>query len=317
MRRRRVRQQAQTICSSHNRLPIIHSQPSRQLESSNPRGNGLSLFQPYTDEQIAAAAKRARRSIIEMTHAAASGHPGGSLSAVEILAGLYLTGVLRHDPADAQWPDRDRFILSKAHAVPVLYAFLAECGYIPFEELVTFRRLNSRLQGHSKAGSVPGVEMSGGSLGQGLSYSIGQALAARLDKRDYRVYCLLGDGELDEGQVWEAAMAAAHYGLDNLTAIVDRNGVQNDGFVVDIMRQEPLDAKWRAFGWDVQQIDGHDQSAVLKALANARQVKGCPSVIIAKTIKGKGVSFMENTAAWHGRGPNGEERARALAEIGV
>ena len=290
--------------------------PATQLDSSTPRGTGLSLFQPYTDDQIAAATKRARRSIIEMTHAAASGHPGGSLSAVEILAGLYLTGVLRHDPENPQWPDRDRFILSKAHAVPVLYAYLAECGYMPFEEITTFRAINSRLQGHSKAGSVPGVEMSGGSLGQGLSYSIGQCLAARLDQRDYRVYCLLGDGELDEGQVWEAAMAASHYGLDNLIAIVDRNGVQNDGHIIDIMRQEPLADKWRAFGWQVQEIDGHDQNAVTKALRSAQEATGCPSVIIAKTVKGKGVSFMENTAVWHGRGPNAEERAKALAEIG-
>jgi transketolase len=251
-----------------------------------------------------------------MTHAAASGHPGGSLSAVEILGALYLGGILRHDPSNPGWPDRDRFILSKAHAVPVLYAYLAECGYLPFEELLTFRKINSRLQGHSKASSVPGVEMSGGSLGQGLSYSIGQALAARLDARDYRVYCLLGDGELDEGQVWEAAMAAAHYGLDNLTAIVDRNGVQNDGFVVDIMRQEPLTEKWRSFGWHVQEIDGHEPQAVRSALLKAKSITGCPSVIVAKTVKGKGVSFMENNAAWHGKGPNAEERAQALAEIG-
>jgi len=250
-----------------------------------------------------------------MTHAAASGHPGGSLSAVEIVAALYLR-LLRHDPADPRWPDRDRFILSKAHAVPVLYAFLAECGYLPFEELLTFRRLGSRLQGHSKAWSVPGVEMSGGSLGQGLSYSIGQCLAARLDGRDYRVYCLLGDGELDEGQVWEAAMAAAHYGLATLTAVVDRNGIQNDGFVKDIMGTEPLADKWRAFGWQVQEVDGHDQRQVIEALERTKQATGCPSVIIAHTVKGKGVSFMENNPAWHGKGPNAEERARALADIG-
>ncbi len=280
------------------------------------KGRHLSLFQPYSDEQMSAAAKRARRNIIEMIAAGASGHPGGSLSSVEIVGALYLR-VLRHDPADALWPDRDRFILSKAHCVPVLYAYLAECGYLPVEELMTFRKLNSRLQGHSKMQSVPGVEMSGGSLGQGLSFSIGQCLAARLDGRDYRVYCLLGDGELDEGQVWEAAMAAAHYGLDNLTAIVDRNGVQNDGHIVDIMRQEPLAAKWEAFGWGVQEIDGHDIGAVAGALEAAKARKGGPSVIIAHTIKGKGVSFMENTAVWHGKAPNAEEKERALAEIGV
>ena len=250
-----------------------------------------------------------------MTFAAASGHPGGSLSAVEILAALYLR-VMRHNPEDPAWADRDRFILSKAHAVPVLYAFLAEAGYLEFEELITFRRLNSRLQGHSKAGSVPGVEMSGGSLGMGLSYSVGQCLAARLDNRDYRVYCLLGDGEQDEGQVWEAAMAAAHYKLGNLTAIVDKNGVQNDGFVKEIMQQEPLADKWRAFGWQVQEIDGHDAEAVIAALERAKAVTDGPSMIIATTVKGKGVSFMENDADWHGKAPNADEREKALAEIG-
>ncbi|HLF71832.1 MAG TPA: transketolase [Dehalococcoidia bacterium] len=254
--------------------------------------------------------------MIDMTFYAQSGHPGGSLSSVEILAALYLR-LMRHDPERADWPDRDRFILSKAHAVPVLYAFLAECGYFPFEEMPTFRHIDSRLQGHSKAGSVPGVEMSGGSLGQGLSYSVGQCLAARLDSRDYRVYCLIGDGEQDEGQVWEAAMSAAHYRLGNLTAIVDRNGVQNDGFVKDIMRQDPLADKWRAFGWQVQEINGHDQRAVIDAIEQTRSGSDGPSVIIAETVKGKGVSFMENTAAWHGKGPNAEERERALAEIGA
>ena len=224
---------------------------------------------------------------------------------------------MRHDPEQPLWPDRDRFILSKAHAVPVLYAFLAECGYLPVEELATFRHLNSRLQGHSKMQSVPGVEMSGGSLGQGLSFSIGQAIAGRLDGRDYHVYCLLGDGEQDEGQVWEAAMAATHHKLSNLTAIVDRNGVQNDGFVAEIMSQEPLADKWRAFGWKVQEVDGHRVSEVIEALERARGHLDGPSVIIAKTVKGKGVSFMENTAAWHGRAPNPDERERALAEIGA
>lgn len=251
-----------------------------------------------------------------MIYAAQSGHPGGSLSSVEIVAALYLR-LLRHDPANAAWPERDRFILSKAHCVPVLYAFLAECGYLPFEELQSFRALDSRLQGHSKASSVPGVEMSGGALGMGLSFSIGQCIAGRLDGRDYRVYCLMGDGELDEGQVWEAAMAAAHHELGNLTAIIDRNGVQNDGYVIDIMRQEPLADKWRAFGWDVQEIDGHDQAAVLQALDKARTITDRPSLVIAKTIKGKGVSFMQNTAAWHGKAPNADERERALAEIGT
>ena len=251
-----------------------------------------------------------------MVYAGQSGHPGGSLSSVEILAALYLR-VMRHDPANPGWPDRDRFILSKAHCVPVLYAFLAECGYLGFEELTTFRKIDSRLQGHSKFATVPGVEMSGGSLGQGLSYAIGQCLAGRLDGRHYRVYCLLGDGELDEGQVWEAAMAAAHYQLGTLTAIVDRNGVQNDGHVVDIMRQEPLADKWRAFGWQVEEVDGHDQGQVNDALERSRVEDGGPRVVIAHTVKGKGVSFMENTWVWHGKAPNAEERERALAEIGA
>lgn len=249
-----------------------------------------------------------------MIHAGQSGHPGGSLSAVEIVSALYLR-VMNHDPEEAHWPDRDRFILSKAHCVPVLYAALAECGYLPVEELLTFRQLNSRLQGHSKMNTVPGVEMSGGSLGQGISFAVGQCLAGRLDGRDYRVFCLIGDGEQDEGQIWESAMAASHYGLGKLTVIVDRNGVQNDGYVVDIMRQEPLADKWRAFGFGVQEIDGHDINAVLEAIENTKDAEG-PSVIIAKTIKGKGVSFMQNTAAWHGKAPNDDERDRALAEIG-
>jgi transketolase len=274
-----------------------------------------------------------------MVFAAQSGHPGGSLSAVEILAALYLK-VMRHDPANSSWPDRDRFILSKAHSVPVLYAFLAECGYFPSEELPTFRRLNSRLQGHSKVNSVPGVEMSGGSLGQGLSYSLGQCLAARLDGRDYRVYCLLGDGELDEGQIWEAAMAASHHKVANLTAIVDRNHVQNDGFgdyartgnpdgpvpggwvrqdghTVNIMDLEPLADKWRAFGWQVLEADGHDVASLAEALERSNGSLNGPSVIIAHTVKGKGVSFMENNPTFHGKAPNAEEKERALAEIGA
>jgi transketolase len=249
-----------------------------------------------------------------MLAAAGSGHPGGSLSAVEILCALYFR-IMRHNPQDPAWPDRDRFVLSKGHGVPVLYAVLAECGYLPVEELVTLRKVGSRLQGHSFAGSPPGVEMSAGSLGQGLSYCVGQALAARLDGRDSRVYCLLGDGELDEGQVWEAAMAAAHYSLDNLTAIVDRNGVQNDDFCKNVMRTDPLPDKWQAFGWHVQEVDGHDLSQVIDALETARNVRGRPSVIIAQTVKGKGVSFMENSAEWHGKAPNPEQTERALAEL--
>jgi transketolase len=265
-------------------------------------------------EEIEAAAKRIRRHIVKMLAAAGSGHPGGSLSAVEILCALYFR-VLRHDPKEPHRPDRDRFILSKGHAAPALYAVLAEQGYLPVEELMTLRKLGSRLHGHTYIDSPPGVEMSAGSLGQGLSFSIGQALAARLDGRDYRVYCLLGDGELNEGQNWEAAMTAAHYSLDNLIAIVDRNGMQNDGFVVDIMRTEPLRDKWESFGWQVIEVDGHDLAAVTDALERARKVGGKPTVIIAQTIKGKGVSFMENNPAFHGRAPTAEEAEQALVEL--
>ena len=265
-------------------------------------------------QEIEAAARATRRHIITMLAAAGSGHPGGSLSAVEVLCALYFR-ILRHNPQDPAWPDRDRFILSKGHGAPVLYAVLAECGYLPVEELTTLRKVGSRLQGHPKAGSPPGVEMSAGSLGQGLSYSIGQALAARLDGRDYRVYCLLGDGELDEGQVWEAAMAASHYSLDNLTAIVDRNRIQNDDFCENVMRTDPLPEKWQAFGWHVQEVDGHDLAQVIEALERARKVRGQPSVVIAHTVKGKGVSFMENTAEWHGKALTAVQAERALAEL--
>jgi len=272
------------------------------------------LARTDSPQDIEAATRRIRRHIITMLAAAGSGHPGGSLSAVEILCALYLR-ILRHNAQDPAWPDRDRFILSKGHGVPVLYAVLAECGYLPVEELTTLRQVDTRLQGHPLAGSPPGVEMSAGSLGQGLSYSIGQALAARLDGRDYRVYCLLGDGELDEGQVWEAAMAAAHYSLDNLTAIVDRNRIQNDDFCENVMRTDPLPDKWQAFGWHVQEVDGHDLSQVIEALDKARVVRGRPSIVIAHTVKGKGVSFMENNPEWHGKAPTPEQAERALAEL--
>jgi transketolase len=251
-----------------------------------------------------------------MTAEAQSGHPGGSLSSVEILCALYFGGVLRHDPARPEWPERDRFVLSKGHCTPVYYATLAEAGYFPTEELLTFRKLNSRLQGHSKIGTVPGIEMSAGSLGQGLSYSIGQALAGRLDGLDYRVFCLMGDGECQEGQVWEALMCAGYYQLDKVVAIIDRNGVQNDWFVKDTMELEPLDAKLEAFGWRAISVDGHDFEQLLGALEDATRSDGRPTGIIAKTVKGKGVSFMENNPDWHGKGPNPEQLAQALEEIG-
>lgn len=266
--------------------------------------------------ELAAVCRRIRRHIVEMTHAAQSGHPGGSLSAVEILAALYFGGVLRHDPSDPEWPDRDRFVLSKGHATPVLYAALAEAGYFGADLLPSFRALDSQLQGHVVRGKPAGVEMSGGALGMGLSFCIGAALGHRLDGRGAQLFCLLGDGELNEGQNWEAAMAAAHFGLDSITAIIDRNHYQNDGAGDAIMRIDPLPDKWRAFGWQVREADGHDAEAVRDALAEARAATGAPQAVICETVKGKGVSFMaENPSAWHGKGPTDEQLAQAIAEI--
>ncbi len=265
-------------------------------------------------DDLQAMAKTLRRHIIEMTASAASGHPGGSLSSVEILTALYFR-VLRYRPEDLEWPDRDRFILSKGHAAPLLYSVLAEVGLVSTEELCTLRKIDSRLQGHPDKTCTPGLETTSGSLGQGLSFGIGAALAARLDSRGYRVYVLLGDGECDEGQVWEAAMAAAHFKLDNLVAIVDHNGLQIDGWNRDVMNLEPLADKWRAFGWKVIEIDGHDFPQVLAAFEQAGQVKGQPTMIIARTVKGKGVSFMENQADFHGKAPTREEAERALKEL--
>jgi len=269
---------------------------------------------PLSVKEMKAVAKRLRRHIITMTGRAGSGHPGGSLSAVEIVTALYFK-VLRHKPQDPRWGDRDRFILSKGHAAPVLYATLAECGYFPVDELATLRQLDSRLQGHTDRVTTPGVEMSAGALGQGLSFAIGVALAGRLNSQDYRVYVLLGDGECDEGQIWEAAMAAAHYKLDNLVAIVDNNGQQIDGWNRDVMSLDPFNKKWQAFGWHVIEVDGHDLARLITAFDRAKLVKGKPTVIIAHTIKGKGVSFMENNPDFHGKVPNAEEVEIALKEL--
>ena len=265
-------------------------------------------------EDMQAIARRLRRHIITMIGKADSGHPGGSLSAVEIVAALYFK-LLRHRPTDPQWSDRDRFILSKGHAAPLLYATLAECGYFPVKELSTLRQLDSRLQGHADRTATPGVEMSSGSLGQGLSFSIGVALAGRLNSQNYQVYVLLGDGECDEGQVWEAALAAAHFKLDNLVAIVDNNGIQLDGWNCDIMNLEPFTDKWQAFGWHVIEVDGHDFTQLFDAFERAKLIKGQPTVIIAHTIKGKGVSFMENNTDFHGKAPNTAEVEVALKEL--
>jgi len=267
-----------------------------------------------SSEDLAAVAKRLRRHIITMTGRAGSGHPGGSLSAVEIVATLYFK-LLRHKPSAPGWLDRDRFILSKGHAVPLLYAALAECGYFPVEELLTLRQMDSRLQGHADRTATPGVEISSGSLGQGLSFAIGVALAGRLNSQGYRVYVLMGDGECDEGQVWEAAMAAAHFKLDNLVAIVDNNGQQIDGWNRDVMNLQPFNKKWQAFGWHVIEVDGHNLNQLADSLEKAKLVKGQPTVIIAHTIKGKGVSFMENNPDFHGKVPDAAEVEIALKEL--
>lgn len=285
-----------------------------QNSSSRTSADNVKTGLFSSHEELKSVAKRLRRDIVTMIGKAGSGHPGGSLSAVEIVSTLYWK-VLRHKPSDPQWKDRDRFILSKGHAAPVLYAVLAECGYFSKSELATLRQLDSRLQGHADRTATPGVEMSSGSLGQGLSFAIGVALTGRLNSQDYRVYALLSDGECDEGQIWEAAMSAAHFKLDNLTAIVDNNGIQLSGFNRDIMNLDPLNKKWDAFGWQVFEVDGHDFSQLLDAFDKARRVKEKPAVIIAHTIKGKGVSFMENNVDFHGKAPNAEQLEKALKEL--
>ena len=259
-------------------------------------------------------ARKVRLGIIEATHAAKSGHPGGSLSITDIMTYLYFEE-MNIDPADPQKADRDRFVLSKGHCAPALYSVLANRGYFPVEELTTLRKLGSRLQGHPDMTLTPGVDMSAGSLGLGISSAAGMALAAKLDKKAFRVYTAVGDGESEEGQVWEACMFAAHYKLDNLCVIIDWNGLQIDGPVAEVMDPTPHDKKLEAFGFHVISIDGHDFEAIEAAFAEARSVKGKPTAIIAKTVKGKGVSFMENKVNWHGSAPNDEQYAAAVAEL--
>ena len=259
-------------------------------------------------------AKVIRRHVVRMIAKAGSGHPGSSLSTVDLLVALFYNK-LRHDPQQPAWPDRDRFVMSKGHGCPALYAVLAEKGYFGIDKLDTLRQFGSLLQGHPCMKTTPGIEISGGSLGQGLSVGLGIALAAKLDKKDYRTYVMLGDGELEEGQVWEAVMAASHYKADNLCAIIDQNGLQIDGFIQEIMSSYPIPDKWRSFGWHVIEINGHDYKAILSAYDEADEIKGRPTVIVAKTIKGKGVSFMENQVDWHGKAPSKEEAERALAEL--
>lgn len=265
-------------------------------------------------DKLAGIAKQTRRYIIEMITAAKSGHPGGSLSAVEIFTTLYFD-VLKHDPSNPKWKDRDRVILSKGHACPVLYAVMAQSGYTPVDQLNTLRRLGSIYQGHPDVRFIPALEASTGSLGLGLSIGIGMALAARLDKSPSRAYVVLGDGELQEGQIWESAMFAGKNAVDNVCCIVDYNQIQLDGFVKDILDVEPLADKWRAFDWHVIEASGNDIASMQKAYAEAAATKGKPSVIIAHTIKGKGVSFMENNPKFHGAAPTEEEALKALKEL--
>ncbi|MBN1280285.1 MAG: transketolase [Candidatus Thermoplasmatota archaeon] len=259
-------------------------------------------------------AVKIRKHIIEMLYRAKSGHPGGSLSAVEAIVTLYFHH-MRHNPQDPNDPNRDRFILSKGHAAPTLYAALAESGYFDVEELLHLRQINSMLQGHPVCTHIPGVEASTGSLGHGLSFANGVALAGKLDKKDYRVYVMVGDGETDEGQIWEAAAAASHYKLDNLTAFLDRNFLQIDGNTEDVLRLESIQERWRAFGWHVLEIDGHDIEAIIDALLMDSEQKNQPKMIILNTVKGKGVSFMENNIDFHGVPPNEMEYKLAMKEL--
>ncbi len=259
-------------------------------------------------------AARIRCDVIEMTYQAQAGHPGGSLSAADIVTALYFR-VMRIDPGRPNWPARDRFILSKGHACPVWYAALIERGYLGRECLGTLRCLGSPLQGHPDMCKTIGVDFSAGSLGHGLSAGLGMALADRLHGLGYRVWVVIGDGEVQEGSIWEAAMAANKFRADNLTAILDRNRIQNDDFVDNVMPIEPLADKWRAFGWHVIEIDGHNMAQIVAALEASREVRGRPTLVLAHTVKGKGVSFMENNPAWHGQAPNAEQAAQALAEI--
>jgi transketolase len=261
-------------------------------------------------------ARTIRKHVLIMINEAGSGHPGGSLSYADIMTALYFK-VLDHRPSEPQWEDRDRLVLSKGHAAPVLYAALAESGYFPVDELKTLRKLGSRLQGHPSRSKTPGVEMSTGSLGQGLSVANGMALAAKLDGRRTRIFCLCGDGEMESGQVWEAAMLASHFRLDNVTAFVDKNGLQIDGSTEKVMCSDPLEEKWRAFGWNVISINGHNMMEIITACERARQVRGKPTMIIATTVKGKGVSFMEGSLEFHGKAPDAEQLQKALEELEV
>ncbi|MFN3336020.1 MAG: transketolase [Thermomicrobium sp.] len=272
-------------------------------------------LKPEALARLETLARQLRREVLMMTSEAGSGHPTSSFSAVEILVALYFAGILRYDPAQPRWPDRDRFILSKGHAAPILYAVLAEAGFFPKDLLRTLRRLGSPLEGHPNMRRLPGVEASTGSLGQGLSIGLGHAVAARFDGRDYQVFVLLGDGEIEEGQVWEAAMAAAQWRVHNLVAIIDHNGYQQTAPVSAITDPRSYVEKWRAFGWHVSEVNGHDLVAVHEALRFAKAYRDGPVCIIAHTVKGKGVSFLERDFTWHGRAVPRDRLERALEEL--
>ena len=264
--------------------------------------------------ELAIIANNVRKNALTAVYSAAAGHPGGSLSIADVLTYLYCEE-MRVSANDPKNPDRDRFVLSKGHACPALYGILAEKGFFPKEDIATFRKIDSYLQGHPDMKKVPGVDMSTGSLGQGVSVAGGMALAAKIDKKDYRVYSILGDGELEEGQVWEQAMFAAHYKLDNFTIFVDNNGLQIDGDIAEVMNPYPIDKKFESFGWNVIVADAHDFDSIEEAVNTAKNTKEKPTAIILKSVKGKGVSFMENNAAWHGNAPNEEQYNQAIAEI--
>ncbi|MCK4307191.1 transketolase [candidate division WOR-3 bacterium] len=259
-------------------------------------------------------ARETRKDIIQMIELAGSGHPGGSLSCVEIIVALYYK-IMRHNPKNPKWPERDRFILSKGHAVPTLYSVLSRKGYFPREWLWKLRKAGNPLQGHPHLLSTPGIEASTGSLGQGLSIANGMALAGKLDNKDYRVYAIIGDGEIGEGAIWEASMSSKRYKLDNLCAILDHNGLQIDGSIQAIKDPYPLKPKWEAFGWEVLEVNGHSFNELLIAFSEAKKIKGKPTMIIANTVKGKGVSFMENDILWHGKAPSHEQAEQAINEI--
>lgn len=262
-------------------------------------------------QELEFKAKRVREDIIDEVYQAKSGHPGGSLSITDILTVLYFKE-MNINPENPEWEDRDRFVLSKGHCSPALYSCLANRGFFPVEDLKTFRNINSYLQGHPDKNKVPGVDMTTGSLGQGLSVANGMAIAGKMDKKDYRVYCVLGDGEIEEGQIWEATMAANKYKLDNLCVVVDNNNLQIDGTLEEVMSSYPIDKKFESFGFQVINIDGHDIEEIIKAFEVAKNVKGKPTCIIAKTIKGKGIAFMENQVGWHGKAPNEEQYKQAI-----